>query len=71
MTIKMTSVQSSSIAQLGYKYRTMKVAFKNGKIYEFKKVPRAQFDKFCDSLSKGKFFINEIKNCFPHTQLVS
>ena len=60
---------SSNLAQVGYKRRTMHVVFKNGKSYEFKKVPRAQFDKFCSSTSKGQFFIKEVKDIYPHTQL--
>lgn len=71
MTINMTAVQSSSIAQLGYKRRTMQVTFNNGKSYEFKKVPRAQFDKFFSANSKGKFFLNEIKTNYPYTELLN
>jgi hypothetical protein len=61
MTIKMNSVKSTSISELGYKRRTMQVKFNNGKLYTFKKVPRAIFDQFIESISKGKFFNQEIK----------
>lgn len=71
MTMNMIAVQSTSLAQVGYKRRTMHVVFKNGKAYEFKKVPRAQFDQFCAANSKGKFFLNEVKDMYPHTQLVN
>lgn len=70
MTIKMNSVQSTSISAIGYKRRTMNVQFNSGKLYEFKKVPRAQFDNFSQALSKGKFFNQEIKDVYPSIELV-
>jgi len=65
MTIKMNAVQSTSISEIGYKRRTMQVKFNNGKLYEFKKIPRAIFDKFLTSMSKGAFFNQEIKAMYP------
>lgn len=70
MTLQMNSVKSTSIAAIGYKYRTMKVAFNNGKVYEFKKVPRAHFDRFCSANSKGNFFVKEIKASFPYKEVM-
>lgn len=67
--IKMNSIQSTSIAQIGYKYRTMNVVFQNGKTYVFKKVPRALFDQLMSSISKGKFFNQHIKEVYPFTSL--
>jgi len=69
MTIKMTSIQSTSISEIGYKRRTMQVKFQNGKLYEFKKIPRAIFDKFFSSASKGAFFNQEIKAFYPSSTL--
>lgn len=70
MTIKMNAVKSTSIAEIGYKRRTMNVKFVNGKLYEFKRVPRAQFDQFSSSTSKGKFFNKKIKESYPSIELV-
>ena len=67
MNIKMNAVTSTSISEIGYKYRTMMVKFNNGKMYEFKKVPRAMFDEFKKAMSKGKFFNEKIKETFPMT----
>ncbi len=69
MTIKMTQVKSTSISEIGYKRRTMNIVFKNGKIYEFKRVPRAKFDEFAASTSKGRFFNKQVKDSFPYTEL--
>lgn len=65
MNIKMNAVTSTSISEIGYKYRTMKVKFNNGKMYEFKKVPRAMFDEFVKAMSKGKFFNEKVREVFP------
>lgn len=65
MTIKMNAVTSTSISEIGYKYRTMKVKFNNGNMYEFKKVPRAMFDEFVKAMSKGKFFNEKVRDAFP------
>ena len=70
MTIKMYSVQSTSISEIGYKRRTMQVKFNNGRVYEFKKVPRVEFDKFCSANSKGKFFNQKVKATYPSMQLM-
>jgi hypothetical protein len=69
MTVKMNTVNSTSISEIGYKRRTMHVKFLSGKIYEIKKVPRVQFDKFSSAQSKGKFFNKEIKNTYPSVEL--
>lgn len=69
MTIKMSSIQSTSISEVGYKRRTMNVKFNNGKVYEFKKVPRAIFDKLFSAKSKGKFFNREIKENYAYIEL--
>lgn len=70
MTVKMNSVKSTSIEQIGYKYRTMHVKFHNGKAYEFKRVPRAKYDEFSKASSKGKFFNEQVKETYPFSELV-
>lgn len=70
MTISMKPVASTSIASIGYKCRTMNVEFTTGRIYEFTKVPRAKFDQFVKSLSKGQFFNQNIKDAYPSIELV-
>lgn len=65
--MEMKQVNSTSIAQIGYKRRTMNVLFKNGKSYEFKKVPRLVFDTFRKSNSLGAFFNSKIRNNYPNT----
>lgn len=66
MTIKMNKVASTSISEVGYKRRTMHVQFNGGKIYEYKKVPRAVYDALVKAQSKGQFFIDNIKETFSY-----
>lgn len=69
MTILMNSVKSTSISEVGYRRRTLKVQFNNGRIYEFRKVPRATYDQLLKSDSKGEFFNREIRNLFPEKKV--
>lgn len=69
MTIKMNTVESSSIFKVGYRRRVMQVQFNSGRVYEFRKVPRATFDQFMRSHSKGEFFNREIKGAYLETEI--
>lgn len=64
MTIKMNSVASTSISEIGYRRRTMQVKFNSGRTYEFRKVPRAVYDNFALSNSKGEFFNSNIRGAY-------
>lgn len=69
MTIKMNTVESSSIFQVGYRRRTLQVQFNSGRVYEFRKVPRATYDQLLKSPSKGEFFNREIKGAYLETEI--
>lgn len=68
--MQMKQVNSTSIEKIGYNRRTMNVLFHNGKNYEFKKVPRRVFDILMKSPSIGTFFNKEIRNSYPHKEVV-
>lgn len=69
MTITMKTVESSSIFQVGYRRRVMQVQFNSGRLYEFRKVPRATYDQLLKSPSKGEFFNREIKGSYVETEI--
>ena len=69
MTINMNTVESSSIFKVGYRRRLMQVQFNTGRTYEFRKVPRAVYDQFMKSPSKGEFFNREIKGTYLDTEI--
>jgi hypothetical protein len=70
MTVKMQTVTSSSISEIGYRRRTMNVKFNSGRTYEFKKVPRSLLNEFSHAGSKGAFFNHMIKETYPCHELV-
>lgn len=66
-TIKMTPVDSSQIARMGFEEDetaskgTMSVEFKNGDVWHYTSVPVALYDSIRGSDSVGKTF-NTVKN---------
>lgn len=69
MNINMTTVDSTSIFEIGYLRRTLMVKFNSGRMYMFKKVPRAVFDSFMKSDSKGQFFNENVKSTYQETEV--
>lgn len=69
MNINMTTVDSTSIFEIGYLRRTLMVKFNSGRMYMFKKVPRAVFDSFMKSDSKGQFFNENVKSAYQETEV--
>ena len=61
-----TAVRSSNIRSIGYDdpTSTLEIEFHSGGVYQYLSVPRATFDKFIASPSKGKFFDQFIKDRF-------
>ena len=69
MTISMNPVESGSIFKIGYSRRTLQVQFNSGRVYQFRKVPRATYDQLLKSTSKGAFFNREIKGTYLETEI--
>ena len=67
-----TTVDSSMINKYVYNFatKTLKVEFKSGALYEYANVDSDVYDNLCKAESKGKFFNEQIKNNFEHTQLL-
>ncbi|HIJ23383.1 MAG: KTSC domain-containing protein [Gammaproteobacteria bacterium] len=66
--IERTPIGASGIVSAGYidKKRVLEVEFKSGKIVHFYKVPFSTYDRLIESISKGKFYKNNIKGRFKH-----
>jgi hypothetical protein len=63
-------VQSESIAAIGYNNeRGLEVEFVSGGIYRYFGVTRRTFEKFKKAPSKGTFFLEEIRDVYPHMRL--
>jgi KTSC domain len=60
----MQSVDSSAILEIGYDVSTqqMKIEFKQGKTYDFCRVPEYIFQGLLESSSKGAYYNNYIRD---------
>lgn len=68
----MVSVDSTSLAAIGYDYtkRTLRVVFRSGRIYDYKEVDPEVFQLFLKAPSKGSYFDRNIKDCgYPFIRL--
>jgi len=61
--IKMTEVQSSNLAAVGYDddSETLYVRFKGNRLYAFYGVSRADYEGLLAAESKGRYFAREIR----------
>lgn len=67
-----TSVDSSMINKVIYNFpnKTLKVEFNSGALYEYNNVESDVYENLCKAESQGKFFNEQIKNNYDHTQLL-
>ncbi len=66
-------VESSNIAAIGHNNPftgTLTVAFNNGSVYEYYRVPRSVFHDFLDADSKGGFHAREIRNQYDYCRII-
>jgi hypothetical protein len=65
------SVQSSSIASLGYDEaaETLEVEFRNGRIYRYFEVPEHIFYQLMRASSKGRYVNFRIKDSYPYLRI--
>lgn len=62
--MEMIRVNSSAIAAVGYDppSQRMKIQFKQGKTYDFCRVPQSVFDGLLSASSKGSYYDSHIRN---------
>ena len=67
-----SSVDSSMISRVIYNFpnKSLKIEFKSGALYEYSNVEQLVYDDLCKAESQGKFFNEQIKNNYDHTQLI-
>lgn len=61
--MEMISVRSSAISAIGYdpSSQRMKIKFKQGRTYDFCRVPQDIFDGFISASSKGRYYESRIR----------
>ena len=66
----MTTVQSSNLAGVDYDgQRTLVIAFRSGRIYEFVDVPLTIYEGLMHASSHGKYFHAQIKKRYSFRRL--
>lgn len=69
---EMTEIDSSLLSAYSYNpdTNTLRLRFrKNGAEWDYLKVPEANFEKFKESPSQGRFFLHEIKGKFDERKV--
>lgn len=64
-------VQSSDIRSVGYEVesKTLEIEFISGGLYEYCSVPKTVYDGLMAASSKGAYFHQFIKDCYPFKRL--
>ena len=68
---KMIPVESSLIAEIGYEdeKEELYVEFKRGGLYMYQGVPKPVFTAMLNAISKGKFFLDNVKNQYEYVKV--
>lgn len=64
-------VASSNIRSIGYetKSETLEVEFTSGSIYQYFDVPENEYERLMNAASKGRYFNQNIKDCYRYKQV--
>jgi hypothetical protein len=67
-----TTVSSSNLASVGYDLinRRLEIRFRNGRLYEYSRVPENIFSGLMNAASHGKYFDRHIKKAgYPYRRI--
>ena len=67
--IPMVPVESSNLAMIGYYRRRLQVAFVDGRVYQYRGVPRAVYDALAEAASKGSYFYWNIRTQYDYQEI--
>ncbi len=73
ITTNESSFNSSMIEKCFYDFtkNRLKVKFNGGQVYEYENVEPVIYEAFCQAESTGRYFIENIKNKYEFTQLIT
>ncbi len=65
------AVASSSLRSVGYDSgrKILEVEFHSGGVYQYEEVPASVFEELTNAESKGRYFMNEIRDVYPTTRV--
>ena len=49
--------------------RSLYLRFHSGEVYRYFTFPADQYQEFLDAESQGRYFLDNIRNCFPYQKL--
>lgn len=66
--IEMIAVSSSNVSEIGYDEanQIVYIRFSNGSLYNYKGVPRLEFDGLLNAPSIGSYLHRNYKNVYPY-----
>ena len=62
--VEMNEVKSSNISSIGWNKNILRVEFNKGGVWDYSGVSKEIYEDFLNSESKGKFFLQKIRNKF-------
>lgn len=69
--MEMIPVDSSNISAIGYdsETATLKIAFNNGRAYEYYSVPESEFNNLLNASSKGRYANQNIYKVYAQSEV--
>ena len=66
--MKRISVDSSNLASVGYnaKKKILEVEFNHGGVYQYFNVSKKVYNELMDADSHGRYFVNNIRDCYDY-----
>ena len=65
------ALESKLLAAVAYSAsrQMLYLRFRSGEVYRYFTFPPEQFQQFLDADSQGRYFLGQIRNCFPYQRL--
>jgi len=65
------SVDSTTMRSVGYdaRSRILEIEFDSGAVYQYVGVPARIYEELRRAESKGRYFNNEIRDCYPYVEV--
>ncbi len=69
--MKRKIVSSSMMASIGYnpESKILEIEFNSGTIWQYYDVPKSEFNKMNKADSLGKYFLDNIKDCYEESRI--
>ena len=61
LNMRMEAIDSSAISAVGYEEQILRLAYRNGRVYDYLDVPQEEFRRFMESESRGEYVNKVIK----------